>query len=262
MENILSPLGISHEDGVTNTRALPHETSEFAAQHPPLWPQHRRLQGTTIALNLMILTACGVKLFRTSQKRNWRAKAGGLRKTDAARSKSWLWVLERLYVIDILASIARASFVIWMSHRANVTLKWSEQTYIALAATDGFFLCITQIGIVFILSEFDVLFWGQPGQRVEGHGMWYILPRICNLFGWIMAFGLTSIQVSVSIVKQYGAFGLPWSEQLQSSGVAQDATTLDVLKILLFLVGFLVLAPYYVVVSHKCVRNQFQIRHR
>lgn len=144
----------------------------------------------------------------------------------------------------------------------DVTLKWSEQTYTVLAAIDGFFLCITQIGIVFILSEFDVLFGGQPGQRVEGHGVWYILPRICNFFGWIMAFGLTSIQISVSIVKQYSASGLLWSEQLKSFGIAQDTATLDVLKILLFLVGFLVSAPYYVVVSHQCVRNQFQIRHR
>ncbi|KAK1855420.1 hypothetical protein CCHR01_01893 [Colletotrichum chrysophilum] len=249
MEKILSPLWIPHEHGVINTPALPHGTSEFVVQHPPLWPQHRRLQGTTIALSVMILTACGVNLFGTSRKRNWRAQAGGLRKTDAARSKSWLWVLERLYVIDVLASITRASFVLWMSCRADVTLKWSEHAYTALTAVDGFFLCLTQIGIVFILSEFDVLFWGKPGQRVEGHGMWYILPRICNFFGWIMAFGLTSIQISVLIVKQYGASGLPWWEQLQSFEAAQDAVTLDLLKILLFLVGFLVLAPYYVVVA-------------
>lgn len=142
-----------------------------------------------------------------------------------------------------------------MSYGADVRLKWSEHAYTALTAVDGFFLCMTQIGIVFILSEFDVLFWGQPGQRVEGQGLWYILPRICNFFGWIMAFGLVSIQISVSIVKQYGASGLPWSEQLQSFGAAQDAVTLDVLKILLFLVGFLVLAPYYVVVSHQSICN-------
>ncbi|KAF6803143.1 hypothetical protein CMUS01_15167 [Colletotrichum musicola] len=226
----------------------PSGTPDFASQNPPLWPEHRRLEVTSIILNGLLLIGCALRLFSTTNKRYWKSKNGGLRKTDVARAKSWLWVLERLFVTDLCMTILRSCVAIWISRHTDSVPTHASKLYFKFRDIDCFFLFLTHTGIIFLLAEVEIVIWGPVGERPVGNNFWYFLNRICHVSGWLMAFGVTTIQLSVSLLKMYRHFGLPGSENLQRLGSGQDVVSDGMIKILLFFVGYVVFAPYYVLV--------------
>lgn len=112
---------------------------------------------------------------------------------------------------------------------------WIAQSYDYLDSIDGFFLCLSQVFTVFLVSELDPLLFGKANEKVTPRWRSKMIA-IVQYVGWNLVFGITALRTSLLILKQF--FAGPFM------------MTDDMIKVLLFCSSFLLLAPYWVIVSY------------
>lgn len=143
--------------------------------------------------------------------------------------------------------MATASLSLWIASHAATTSEGIYQAYIHAYSIIDFILCLVHVGIVFLVTEADPLFWRGPRdpKRIR---WWCALFRLWSYAaGWHMAFCLSTIRLSVALTTQLDALGYV----AVNTGLTpeQDIVIEDMLKIMFFFSGFLLLIPFWFVVS-------------
>ncbi|KAK1671496.1 hypothetical protein BDP55DRAFT_291364 [Colletotrichum godetiae] len=212
------------------------KVASLAAGNSQLWHQFQRIPLLTITMSLILLSVSAFKLFNTS----W-AEIGKKNKVTR-QARRMLWALERLFVIDLAISILKACSILWIARQKCDVPKSYYNAYEYLESIDGFFLSLAHAGVLLLVGELGLLFWGQPGERQQIRSFWFILRQAAHALGWMMAVGVVGIQISISIMKQYHVLGLPGAGDLRL--VSQDLASEGMIKILLFFIGLLLCIPF------------------
>lgn len=150
------------------------------------------------------------------------------------------------FLSDLAVSISKACSILWIARQKCDVPKTYYNAYEYLESIDGFFLSLAHAGVLLLVGELGILFWGQPGERQQVRNFWFIVNQSSHALGWIMALGVVGIQISISVMKQYYVLGLPGAEDVRL--VSQDLATDGMIKILLFFVGLLLCLPFQSVV--------------
>ncbi|KAG7051713.1 hypothetical protein JMJ77_0002330 [Colletotrichum scovillei] len=212
------------------------KVASLAAEKSQLWHQYQRIPLLTITMNVILLSVSALRLFNIS----WTNI--GKKEKVTRQARRMLWALERLLVIDLAVSISKACSILWIARQKCDVPKTYYNAYEYLESIDGFFLSLAHAGVLLLVGELGILFWGQPGERQQVRNFWFIVNQSSHALGWIMALGVVGIQISISVMKQYYVLGLPGAEDVRL--VSQDLATDGMIKILLFFVGLLLCLPF------------------